>query len=65
MKTYLKDYIMDEFLSKDTKSLGIFEYKKLVKNFDLFLKNKYKNNNSFLFFLVFTSLIFYKRFKKI
>ncbi len=65
MKTHLKDYIMDEFLSKDTKNLGIFEYKKLVKNFDLFLKDKYKNNNSFLFFLVFTSLIFYKRFKKI
>lgn len=65
MKTYLKDYIMDEFSSTDTKNLGIFDYKKLLINFELFLKNKYKSNNSFLFFLVFTSLIFYKRFKKI
>lgn len=65
IKTYLKNFIMDEFLSRDTKNLGIFDQKILVKSFELFLKNKYKNNNSFLFFLIFTTIIFHKKFKKI
>ena len=56
---------MDEFNSIQAKNLGLFNTKNLVKNFDLFTKNKYKNNNSFLFFLIFTTIVFYKNFKKI
>lgn len=65
MKTYLRDFVMDEFNSIQAKNLGLFNTKNLVKNFDLFTKNKYKNNNSFLFFLIFTTIVFYKNFKKI
>ncbi len=63
MRTSLKEFIFDEFNSLNAKKIEIFDTKNLIKNFEMFVKNKYHKNNSFSFFLIFTTILFYKNFK--
>ena len=61
MKTYLKEFILDNLHTQDLKEYEILNSKKFIANFQQFLIN---GTTSFDIFMNFSSFMFYKSFKK-
>ena len=62
LKSYMKDFVMDNLNSKDFQEYEILNSKKFIKSYNLFENEK--NSSSFHIFMNLTAFLFYKNFKK-
>ena len=59
----LKEFVFDHLYSSYFRQIEFFDHKKVIRNYELFCKNK-SNNTSFQLFQILTFINFYKYFKK-
>ena len=62
LKSYMKDFVMDNLNSKDFQEYQILNSKKFIKSFESFIREK--NSSSFHIFMNLTTFLFYKNFKE-
>ena len=62
LKSYMKDFVMDNLNSKDFQEYQILNSKKFIKSFERFIREK--NSSSFHIFMNLTTFLFYKNFKE-